>query len=48
MNRQQRLGELMERRGVDAVVLRRPANFAWYTGGADSKVDHLAPEGVAD
>jgi Xaa-Pro aminopeptidase len=38
----------MERRGVDAVVLRRPANFAWYTGGADSKVDHVAPEGVAD
>jgi Xaa-Pro aminopeptidase len=38
----------MERRGVDAVVLRRPANFAWYTGGADSKVDRVAPEGVAD
>src|SRR5215208_6402610 len=48
MNRQQRLGQLMERRGVDAVVLRRPANFAWFTGGADSKVDHVAPEGVAD
>jgi Xaa-Pro dipeptidase len=48
MNRYERLGELMESRGVDAVVLRRPANFAWYTGGADSKVDHVAPEGVAD
>ena len=48
MNRQQRLGQLMQRRGLDAVVLRRPANFAWYTGGADSKVDHVAPEGVAD
>src|SRR5215213_5789405 len=48
MNRQQRLGQLMELRGVDAVVLRRPANFAWFTGGADSKVDHVAPEGVAD
>jgi Xaa-Pro dipeptidase len=48
MNRHERLGELMERRGVDAVVLRRPASFAWYTGGADSKVDHVAPEGVAD
>jgi Xaa-Pro dipeptidase len=48
MNRYERLGELTERRGVDAVVLRRPANFAWYTGGADSKVDHVAPEGVAD
>ena len=48
MTRQERLGALMERCGVDAVVLRRPANFAWYTGGADSKVDHVAPEGVAD
>jgi len=48
MNRYERLAELMESRGVDAVVLRRPANFAWYTGGADSTVDHVAPEGVAD
>jgi Xaa-Pro aminopeptidase len=48
MDRYQRLSELMERRAVEAVVLRRPANFAWYTGGADSKVDHVAPEGVAD
>jgi len=48
MNRYERLADLMERRGVEAVVLRRPANFAWYTGGADSKVDHVAPEGVAD
>lgn len=48
MNRYERLADLMERRGIDAVVLRRPANFAWYTGGADSKVDHVAQEGVAD
>jgi Xaa-Pro dipeptidase len=48
MNRYDRLRRLMERRGLDAVVLRRPANFAWYTGGADTKVDHVAPEGVAD
>jgi len=48
MNRHERLGDLMERRGLDAIVLRRPANFAWCTGGADSKVDHVAPEGVAD
>jgi Xaa-Pro aminopeptidase len=33
MNRHERLEELMERRGVEAVVLRRPANFAWFTGG---------------
>jgi len=38
----------MDRRGVAALVLRRPANFAWYTGGADSRVDQVAPEGVAD
>ena len=48
MTRHERLCQLMERREVDAVVLRRPANFAWYTGGADSKVDHVASEGVAD
>ena len=48
MTRYERLWDLMERREVDAVVLRRPANFAWYTGGADSKVDHVASEGVAD
>ena len=46
--RRDRLRELIERRGVGAVVLRRPANFAWYTGGADSRVDHVAAEGVAD
>jgi Xaa-Pro aminopeptidase len=48
MNRHDRLRHLMERRGLDAVVLRRPANFAWCTGGADTKVDHVAPEGIAD
>jgi antitoxin VapB len=48
MNRYERLRQVMEQRGVDAVVIRRPANFAWYTGGADTKVDHVAPEGVAD
>ena len=46
--RRERLGRIMERRGVSAVMLRRPANFAWYTGGADSRVDHVAPAGVAD
>jgi Xaa-Pro dipeptidase len=46
--RRERLLELLERRGLDAIVLRRPANFAWYTGGADSRVDHVAADGVAD
>jgi len=48
MDRYERLAQLIDRRGLDAIVLRRPANFAWYTGGADTKVDHVAPEGVAD
>jgi antitoxin VapB len=34
--------------GIGAVVLRRPENFAWYTGGADSRVDHASDVGVAD
>lgn len=33
--------------GLDAVVLRRPENFAWYTGGADNRVDHSSEAGVA-
>jgi Xaa-Pro dipeptidase len=39
---------LLESRGLGAVLLGRPANFAWYTGGADSRVDHVSPLGVAD
>jgi Xaa-Pro dipeptidase len=46
--RRTRLRELMERRGLGALLLRRPPNFAWYTGGADSRVDHAAQAGVAD
>lgn len=38
---------LLEERGLDAVLLRRPANFAWYTNGADNRVDHSSPVGVA-
>jgi Xaa-Pro aminopeptidase len=44
----ERLLELIERRGLGAVVLRRPENFAWYTGGGNSRVEYAAPEGVAD
>ena len=47
-SRRERLLELLDRHALDAVVLRRPANFAWYTGGADSRVDHVSPDGVAD
>ena len=45
--RRERLRGLAERLGVGAVLLRTPANFAWYTGGADNRVDHSSPLGVA-
>jgi len=38
----------MDRVGLQAVVLRRPENFAWYSGGADNRVDHASPTGVAE
>jgi Xaa-Pro dipeptidase len=46
--RQQKLRELMERLEIEALLLRRSTNFAWYTGGADNRVDHASPFGVAD
>src|SRR3954452_5570602 len=42
------LRPLLERQDAGAIVLRRAANFAWYTGGGDSRVDHANPLGVAD
>jgi Xaa-Pro dipeptidase len=41
------LRELMDKHGVGALLLSTPANFAWYTGGADNRVDHGDPVGVA-
>ena len=46
--RHERLGTLIERHGLDAVVLRRPANFAWLAGGAESRVDRALESGVAE
>jgi Xaa-Pro dipeptidase len=46
--RRERLLELMERRRLGAVLLRRPENFAWSTGGGNSHVEYTAPEGAAD
>ena len=46
-SRRERLRELMDRLGLGALLMRRPANFAWYTGGADNRVDHADPLGVA-
>ncbi len=37
----------MREQGLGALLLRRPANFAWYTGGADNRVDRGDPLGVA-
>ena len=45
--RREDLRSIMERRGLRAVLLRRPANFARFTGGADNRVDHADPLGVA-
>ena len=41
------LRELMEAHGFGALLLNLPANFAWYTGGADNRVDRGVPAGVA-
>ena len=46
-SRDRSLRELMDGRGIGALHMRRPANFAWYTGGADNRVDHGDPFGVA-
>src|SRR5918993_5793446 len=46
-NRDRSLRELMDKHGVGALLLSTPANFAWYTGGADNRVDHGDPVGVA-
>lgn len=48
MARRERLRELMEELGARAAVLRRPENFAWYTGGGNSRVEYVSPLGVAD
>jgi len=45
--RLEELRGLADRLGLGALYLRTPANFAWYTGGADNRVDHASPAGVA-
>jgi Xaa-Pro dipeptidase len=39
---------VLDELALGAIRLRRPENFAWYTGGADNRVDHAAPTGVAE
>lgn len=45
--RRDALLELAEACGCGGVVLRRPANVAWYTGGLDNRIDHDDEGGVA-
>ncbi len=46
-DRRQRLLESANRLGIEAILLGHSANFAWYTGGADNRVDHSQPVGAA-
>jgi Creatinase/Prolidase N-terminal domain len=46
--RSDNLRALIARHDAGAIVLRHVANFAWYTGGGDSRVDHANATGVAD
>ncbi len=46
-NRRQNLLGTMDRLGLGAVLLSLPANYAWYTGRADNRVDPSAFLGVA-
>lgn len=45
--RREKLRELLDRHGLGALILQLPANFAWYTNGADNRVDHADAVGVA-
>ncbi len=45
--RRARLLELIEHAGAGALLLERPANFAWYTGDGESRVDFARAEPVA-
>jgi len=38
----------MEHEALGAVLMRRPENFAWYTGGGNSRVEYASPLGAAD
>ena len=46
MTRHDLVRAVLENTGLDAVVLRRPENFAWYSGGADNRVDHASTAAI--
>lgn len=45
--KQARLQELLDRRGLDAILLSRVGNFAWATCGGASFVNTAASDGIA-
>jgi len=45
--RREHLHVLMDQSHVQSLLMSRPANFAWYTGGGDNRVDRSAPTGEA-
>jgi Xaa-Pro aminopeptidase len=46
-SKREQIRDLLDRADLGAVVLGQFPNFAWYTGGADNRVDHSSPFGVA-
>lgn len=46
--RREQLRALMDEQGLGALLIRTPANFAWYTDGGDNRVDHSSAIGVAE
>lgn len=46
--KQARIAEILDRRDLDAVVLRTPANVAWYSGGGRTHIVATPEIGVAD
>jgi Xaa-Pro aminopeptidase len=45
--KQRRLGEFLDRHGLDGVLLQQRANFAWITGGRDNHIANNTEAGVA-
>jgi Xaa-Pro dipeptidase len=45
--RYEQIRDLLDQEALGAVALGQFPNFAWYTGGADNRVDRSSPIGVA-
>ena len=46
-DKERRVKELLDQRGLDALLLQRVSSFAWYTGGAASYVNTASDFGAA-